>query len=77
MSASFAVKTASVVQARRWPGSSGGSAAARQRLISKARITLTKRLLLEDKENRVNELDVFDVVVDHVERDEALRSPSA
>ena len=32
----------------------------------------TKRLLLEDKEDSVNELDVFDVVVDHVVGDETL-----
>jgi hypothetical protein len=32
----------------------------------------TKRLLLEDKEDSVNELDVFDVVVDHVVGNETL-----
>jgi hypothetical protein len=70
-------KAASVAQTRRWPGLSGGSAAACQTPSSEGRTTLTERLLLEDKENRVNELDIFDVVVDHVEGDEALRDPSA
>ena len=32
----------------------------------------TKRLLLEDKEDSVNKLDVFDVVVDHVVGNETL-----
>jgi hypothetical protein len=32
----------------------------------------TKRLLLEDKEDGVNELDVFDVVVDHVKGNKTL-----
>jgi hypothetical protein len=37
------------------------------------RASLTQRLLLEHEEDGVNELDVFDVVVDHVESDESLR----
>ena len=36
------------------------------------RAALTQGLLLEDEEDGVNELDVFDVVVDHVESDESL-----
>jgi uncharacterized protein YifE (UPF0438 family) len=35
-------------------------------------VVLTERLLLEDEEDGVNELNVFDVVVDHVEGDESL-----
>jgi hypothetical protein len=66
-----------VAQTRRWPELSGGSAVASRRLSPDASITLTERLLLEDKENRVDELHVLDVVVDHVERDEALRGSSA
>lgn len=35
--------------------------------------TLTQGLLLEDEEQGVNQFDVFDIVVDHVVRDEALK----
>ena len=38
-----------------------------------SRIEHTKRLLLESEENRVDELDVFEVVVDHVVKFESLR----
>lgn len=45
--------------------------------LSKYSAIRTKGLLLEDKEDSVDELDVLDVVVDHVVGDETLFDRSA
>lgn len=45
----------------------------RQESIERVGDELTKRLLLESEENGVNELDIFEVVVDHVVEFEALK----